>query len=342
MSWLAALSGDALPWLLEVDPENPGPRYFALQDLLDRPEDDPEVRAARSAVMAAGPVPAILDAQYPAGYWIKPGNYYSPAYRGTVWQIMFLADLGADPADERVRRGCEYVLEHGIAANGAFSQTQPPVPSGCVHCISGGLLRALLCLGYAGDPRLQGVLDWQIQAITGEGQVRYYKSGTTGPGFACAFNLAQPCAWGAVRAMRALAAVPPERRSPAVRRAIQAGVEFLLSRDPAVADYPCTERVSSAWFKFGFPRGYTSDVLETVTALGELGYGADRRLAHALQFILSKQDAQGRWKLESGLNGKLWADVEHKGKPSKWVTLRARAALKRAVEAGDPPEQKIR
>jgi hypothetical protein len=333
MSWQATLNGDALPWLQELDANNPGPRYFALRDLLDRPEDDPEVIAARSATMATGPVPAILDAQYPAGYWIKPGNYYSPAYRGTVWQIVFLADLGADPADERVRRACEYVLEHGVAANGAFSIKEPPVPSACLHCMSGSLLRALLRLGYAGDPRVQGALNWQVQAVTGEGQMRYYKSGTSGPGFACAVNLGQPCAWGATKAIRALAAVPPERRSPALQRAIQAGVEFLLSRDLAVADYPYTERVSSAWFKFGFPLGYASDVLETATALAELGYAADQRLAHALQFIRGKQDAQGRWKLEGGLNGKLWADVERKGQPSKWVTLRALVVLKAAYEA---------
>ena len=197
MSWQATLNGDVLPWLLELDSDNPGPRYFALRDLLDRPEDDPEVRSARSAIMAAGPVPAILDAQYPAGYWIKPGNYYSPAYRGTLWQVIFLADLGADPADERVRRGCEYVLDHSIAANGAFSIRQPPVPSACVHCMSGSLLRALLRLGYIDDERIQKVKNWLVQAVTGEGQVRYYMSSTSAPGFACAINQGQPCAWGA-------------------------------------------------------------------------------------------------------------------------------------------------
>ncbi|MBI3942670.1 MAG: nitrogen fixation protein NifH, partial [Chloroflexi bacterium] len=53
-------------------------------------------------------------------------------------------------------------------------------------------------------------------------------------------------------------------------------------------------------------------------------------LAGVLQFILSKQDAQGRWKLENTLNGKMWADIEVKGRPSKWVTLRALRALKQA------------
>jgi len=121
MSWLKGLNSDPLPWLLEPDPANPGVRYFALRDLPERGEDAPEIREARAAIMTTGPVPAILDAQDPDGYWVKPGSGYSPKYRSTVWQIILLAELGADPDDERVRQGCEYLLSHGIAANGAFS-----------------------------------------------------------------------------------------------------------------------------------------------------------------------------------------------------------------------------
>jgi hypothetical protein len=89
--------------LLEPDPANPGVRYFALRELLGQPEDDPEVQSARAAVMATGPVPAILDAQYPGGYWVKPGPGYGPKYRGTVWQIIFLAQLGADGSDPHLQ-----------------------------------------------------------------------------------------------------------------------------------------------------------------------------------------------------------------------------------------------
>jgi len=318
---------DILSWLLETDPDNPGVRYFALRDLLDRPEDDPEVRQARASIMTTGPVPAILDAQYPGGYWIKPGGGYSPKYRSTVWQVIFLAELGADPADERVRRGCEYLLNHSIAPNGAFSAYQKPVNSGAVHCLNGNLLYALQRLGFGDDERVQQALDWQARAITGEGDLRYLKSGTCGPTFACSVNESQPCGWGANKAMRALLAVPPAERTPVTERAIRAGAEFLLSRDPAVADYPYTTRVSSTWFKLGFPLSYWSDVLETMAVLAEAGYGSDPRLANVLQFILSKQDTQGRWKLENSLNGKMWADIEEKGKPSKWITLRVLLAV---------------
>lgn len=329
--WLRELNNNPTPWLLEQDPDNPGVRYFALRDLLGRHENDPEVRQARADVMTTGPVPVILDNQHPDGYWVKPGGGYSPKYQSTVWQIILLVELGADPADKRVQRGCEYVLSHSIAANGAFSANQRPVPSGSIHCLNGNLLYALLHLGYANDARVQTALDWQVRAITGDGAIEYYKSGTAGPTFACGVNLGQPCGWGAVKAMKALIAVPPNQHRPAINRAIEAGAEFLLSRDPAVADYPYTERVSSTWFKFGFPLSYWSDVLETAAVLVDLSYGEDPRLANTFQLILSKQDARGRWKLENSLNGKIWADIERKGKPSKWVTLRALRVLKRAA-----------
>ncbi len=35
----------------------------------------------------------------------------------------------------------------------------------------------------------------------------------------------------------------------------------------------------------------------------------------------------GRWKLDDSLNGKMLADIERKGKPSKWITLRAMTVL---------------
>ncbi len=328
------LRGDPLTWLLEPDPANPGVRFFALQDLEGLGVDDPEVQRSRRDIMASGPVPAILAAQHPEGYWVKAGSGYGPKYQGTVWQVILLAELGADPGDERVRRGCEYLLSHGRAVNGAFSAGQPPVPASSVHCLNGNLTHALIRLGYGQDPRVQAALDWQARAITGEGDFRYNRSGTPGPGFACGANLGKPCGWGAVKALKALSAVPADLRSPTVRRAVEVGVDFLFSRDPAVADYPFTERVSSTWFKFGFPLSYWSDVLEAVSVLVDLGHGADARLDPAFRLILGKQDDGGRWSLENTLNGKTWADIEEKGKPSKWVTLRALKALQRSGRMG--------
>jgi hypothetical protein len=315
-------------WLLEEDDANPGVRYFALRDLLERPEADPEVLEARAAIMRSGQVPAILAAQEPSGAWVKPGSGYSPKYRATVWSLLILAELGADPSEARIRKGCEYLLEHSLASNGAFSAYQGLTPSGAIHCLNGNLLFALERLGFGGDPRLQTVIDWLARAILGEQPIRFYASGTSGPNFACGINLGQPCGWGANKAIRGLLEIPEESRTPLVERALQAGADFLLSRDPAVADYPYTQRVSSTWFKLGFPLSYWSDVLETVANLVGLGYGDDTRLKPAFEWIVARQDDQGRWKLGNSLNGKMWVDIEARGKPSKWVTLRALRVLK--------------
>lgn len=133
--------------------------------------------------------------------------------------------------------------------------------------------------------------------------------------------------------MKAFAAVPSRERSSLVQRAVAQGAAFLFDYDLAAADYPYSEKISSAWFKLGFPLSYWSDLLETLAALVALGYADDPRLAEAYHWLLAKQDAQGRWKLENSLNGKMWADIEKKGKPSKWITLRALRVIK-AMESG--------
>jgi hypothetical protein len=325
--WKAQLKADALPWLLEPDEANPGVRYFALRDLLGRSADDPEVVAAQAQVMRTGPVPAILDAQYPDGYWIKPGPFYSPKYRATVWQVLFLAQLGAEPRDERVRRAVEYTFAHAQVESGAFSYTGRP--SGAIHCLWGNLARALLDLGYENDERLGHAVDRLARSITGDGYERYYRSGVQAPGFVCSANYGLPCAWGGVRALWALNRVSLANRTPAVEAAIEASTDFLLRYDVARADYPHHERINSSWFKFGYPLGYVTDVLLNLEALAEAGCGGDPRLGEAVELVLSKQDEGGRWNMEYSYNGKMWADVEQKGQPSKWVTLRALRVLKR-------------
>ncbi len=69
-------------------------------------------------------------------------------------------------------------------------------------------------------------------------------------------------------------------------------------------------------------------MLLNLEALAEAGCGGDPRLDEAVELVLSKQDEGGRWKLEYAYTGKMWADIEKKGRPSKWVTLRAVRVLK--------------
>ncbi len=325
---------DPTPWLLEKDPANPGVRYFALKDLVGVAVDSEELEIAQQAVMSSGPVPVILDNQHPDGTWIKPG--YLPKYRGTMWSIIFLAQLGADGREPRIRKACQHLLDYAPAQHGGLSMDGRN--SGLIHCLQGNLCAALIDLGYIDDERLRRALDWLARSITGEGiapstekkaAVRYLRSGNSGPGFLCSANDHRPCAWGAVKAMLALSKVPAAERTAAMERAIETGVDFLFSRDPAAADYPMgyASKPNRSWFKYGYPIAYVTDVLQNLEVLTALGYSRDPRLARGLAALLDKQDNQGRWKMEYTYNGKTWVDVEERGAPSKWVTLRAMRVL---------------
>lgn len=323
-----------IDWLLEKD--NPSVRYLALKHLLGSAETDPEVEAARRAIMRSESIKAILAAQQADGYWMKPGAGYSPKYTSTVWQILWLAELGADGHHRQVQRGCEYVLHHAQAKHSGFSALTNALPSGAVHCLNGNLIWALVTLGYGQDDRLRQAVEWLAGAITGDDFKWWFASGVTGPGFRCAANGGQPCAWGAVKSLRALTAWPPDARSARAQQALAMTAEFLLSHNLAQANYPYTGRVSGEWFKFGFPLSYTSDVLETAFALGEAGYGTDPRLQPAVEVIRSQREPTGVWRMRHSLNGKMWADIEAKGKPSKWVTLRALRVIKMTAHAYQP------
>jgi hypothetical protein len=328
-----------LDWLLERS--DPGVRYLVLRDLLE--QGDPELAAARSEAHEKGPISTVLAEMKEDGYWVKPGPGYSPKYTGTVWSMILLAQLGASAAqDARIERACEYVLDHALTEGGQF--TTSGAPSSTADCLQGNLCAALVDLG-CDDPRLERAFEWMARSVTGEGvaplndrsaAVRYY-SGKCGPRFACGANNKLPCAWGAVKVMLALSKWPKERRTPVIGRAIQEGVDFLFSTDPALANYPSgySDRPSRNWWKFGFPVFYVTDVLQIVEALVVLGYGHDPRLTNALNVVREKQDIQGRWVLEYDYTGKTWGDFGAKNQPNKWVTFRALRALKAVTRVPD-------
>jgi hypothetical protein len=323
----------AYSWLLDV--ETPGVRYLALRDLFGLPADDPELRRARQAAHTQGPIAAILEAMQPAGYWVSPGPGYNPKYRSTVWALILLAQLGGClTEDERIARACAYFLDNAVCLGGQI--TSSGAPSGTADCLQGNLCWALTELG-CDDPRLENAYEWMARSVTGEGvapseerhaERRYYAS-KCGPTFACGSNNRHPCAWGGTKVMLAFSRLPASRRTPLIERAIQHGVDFFLSSDPAEANYPngWAEKPSSNWWKFGFPVFYVTDILQIAEALVQLGYGQDPRLANTLALISSKQDSSGHWPLEYDYTGKTWLDFGSKKQPNPWVTLRALRVL---------------
>ena len=107
-NWKSFLKQDPTDWLVEK--ENPSIRYFTLTDIQERPENDGEVTQTKEAIMKKGIVPKILAKQKEEGYWEDPRKFYTAKYKGAVWQLIILAELGADGKDYRIRKACEFIL----------------------------------------------------------------------------------------------------------------------------------------------------------------------------------------------------------------------------------------
>jgi hypothetical protein len=335
--WEEKIKPKTLEWLLEEDKVNAPVRFLALRDIYDRRMGDPELEAALSAMMGTGVITTILAKQHPNGYWENDKTIYYPKYFSTIWQFIMLAQSGADANHPQIQKACEYMLQNAIGNFGGFSISLNQ--TGAVHCLQGNISMALLEFGYRDDPRVLKAMDWMARSVTGEGFTpagektsgdHYIRSGISEPGFPCGANDHQPCAWGAVKVALALSKIPPEKRSSAEKIAIERCIDFLLSVDPVCADYPhpYAKAASSSWFKFGYPVFYITDLLQNLEALVGLGLGGDVRLKNAIEFVIQKQDNDGRWGMEYSYNGKTWVDVEEKGKASKWVTLRAARVIK--------------
>ncbi|MHB1119467.1 MAG: nitrogen fixation protein NifH [Bellilinea sp.] len=328
-------STSVMNWLLE--PQDPGARYLAMKEIVEMPSDSPELIEARQQAYTFGQMGQVLAAMDDTGFWNVPGPGYNPKYYSTVWSLVLLAQLGASVnEDERIQRACNYYLDHALSPSGQI--TSSGQPSGTVDCLQGNISWALTVMGF-NDPRMDIAYEWMARSVTGEGvaprgtkgvEQRYY-AGKCGPNFACGANDTQPCAWGAVKVMLAFSVLPQVKRTPLIESAVQAGVEFIFSVDPAGADYPhpYSAKPSGNWWKFGFPVFYITDLLQLVDAMTGLGYGQDPRLRKSIQRIREKQDAQGRWPLEYNYSGKTHAEFGEMKKPSKWVTIRALKVLKR-------------
>jgi hypothetical protein len=178
------------------------------------------------------------------------------------------------------------------------------------------------------DPRVQRAVDW----IT---TWQRFDDGDCDAPTGGPYDRYEMC-WGrhtcSMGAIKALAEVPPERRTPAMHATISAGAEFFLRHHVHRRSHDLTRDSKPGWRRFSFPLMYQTDALEILGILARLdrSYLRDERASEALDLVASRADAQGRWKLQQTFNGRFWADIETKGAPSRWVTLRALEVLRAA------------
>ena len=330
-NWKNILKADPTDWLLEE--ENPSVRYFALKELLDKPEHDIEVQNAKGDIMQSVIVRDILKRQQEPEYLKSYPNFYTDKYTGLVWQLIVLAELAAD-ANEHIKKQCEYILysSQEIHDGGFAMHTSAKTGGGriteVIPCLSGNMVWSLIKLGYFDDTRVQKGIDWICRHMR-------YNDGIEVNKQAAPYNRYETC-WGrhtchmgVVKTLKALSAIPAAKRTPQINETIEKAAEFILIHHIYKRSHNLNKISKPGWLKFGFPLMYQTDILEILDILTELGI-KDDRMNDALEIVISKQDNAGKYKLENSYaSDKLLISMENKGFESKWITLRALRIIKR-------------
>ncbi|MBN1875611.1 MAG: hypothetical protein JXA33_15405 [Anaerolineae bacterium] len=338
------MNKDALiHWLLQAD--NPPVRLLTLTHLLHRPEMDVAVQDARSRLMDYAVTQGILA--HGEQFWQDDKQVYRK-YTGKYWQVIFLGQFLADGQEPHIADGVHDLLEH-----------RKWVIKDGWQCLTANLLTAFRRLGYSTHPVVQEETESLAERILAD---RGIKCGGMSYSLLSHCYMALPkllFCFGEIPAeerspvvkdaivliSQILIAHQVFIYVPGNRKAWQK----VLERAPKHADLPSGELVRDwianrrtqflaehglgergpkrGWSQFGFPLNYNSDILEAMLALAAVGTPMTEELEKPLQVIHDQRTADGVWLLDKTYNGKMWVDVEVKGKPSKWLTLFALIVL---------------
>jgi hypothetical protein len=343
----AIASDDTIQWLLGAD--NPPVRYLTLVHLLERDPESSEVGDAKSHLMDYEVTQEILT--HGDEFWHPKGKTFGKSYqkyRGRFWQMIFLGQFLADGHDSRIAPGVESILaardfvdtrgiqcltantlcaamrlgfgDHSIVTSEVENLAGRIVSDDGVTCTAMGyslleqcymcIPKLIFCFAEIPEDERSESVKAAIELLAGrliENQVHIYVSSHR-------------------KAWQEVLAEAPKKGDLPKGQTVKAWVADRKKRFLEENGFG-TREPKAGWLKFGFPLNYNSDVLEALLALAQVDTPMSSALEEPLRIVRDKMSEQGTWKLENTLNGKMWADVEKKGQPSKWLTLAALRVL---------------
>ena len=296
-----------IDWLLDADPSI---RWQVMRDLTDTPREI--VVAERARVSSEGWGSRLLDQQRADGQW--GDGVAVPFWWSNMYTLVFLRDLGVDPASERVRTAIDRVRDH-VTWGPEFGNS--PFFEGEVEpCINGRVVALGAYFGERSDRLVDRLLGeqladggWNCEAERGSVRSSFHTTICVLEGL-----LAFEHAFGAAATV-----------ADARRRA----QEYLLDRR-LLRRASTGEIINPAWTQFAFPPLWHYDLLRALDYLRAAGVPPDSRVDEAVAIVVERRQQDGRWRLDvrhrNTLHEELAGEV---GAPNRWITLRALRVLDR-------------
>jgi hypothetical protein len=303
---------DTIDWLLDADPAI---SWQAMRDLTSA--SPAAIGAERARVPHQGVGAEILACQGADGPWHLAGK---PDWLPTLYTFLLLRATGVDPADPAVDSAVA-CLEAGYQWDEEFRDKPfKPFFEGEVEpCINGGVL----ALGAYFTRPAQSLMRRLVSEQLDDGGWNCEAPKSSRSSFHTTICVLE----GLLEYERAVGPAPE------IAAARRRGEEYLLER--GLFRRRSTGQVAHpAFLEFAYPPRYHYDILRALDYLRDAGVRPDARIRDALHVVESRQQADGRWLLDSAHDEALALPFgESVGEPSRWNTLRALRVLRWSSQA---------
>lgn len=320
------MNAELVDWLLDGEKWI---EYRTRRDLLDQPEDDPPVIAARDALLADERVKDLLGelSGWPGKVIASHKSAGQPFHK-----LTFIADLGLTMNDP----GMETIISRIFAHQSDEGPFQLPMVISASHggtgeegwawalCDAPLILYALAKFGLRENPAVKSAITHLTGLIRENGwpcAVSKELGDFRGPG-----RKDDPCPFANLAMLKALAEFDELRDS----EACQIGAETLLTLwSESRTKHPYIFYMGTDFRKLKVPFIWY-DIMHVLEVLSRFPWlREDERLHEMLRIIQDKADDQGRFTLESVWNAWKGWEFGQKKDPSRWLTLRAWQIIRR-------------
>lgn len=335
------LSKENQDWLLEKSSQSV--RYLTLLHILNKKETDKEVFEAKKQIMKNPPVSKILSYQNPDGSFltdktilkygeIRAKSGYLPKYKATIWQAIFLVQLGADKNDKRIKKLCNYILDTNYSEKyktiGSYMMNKKGIFFDVFPCYIANMVWALSKMGFYQDERIQHSIKWILKYQRfddGDFQTpdEYPYKGRKDRCFG-----KHSCYIGCTQALKAMTVIPEKERTIEIKEFIKRAVDFILLHKIYKKSRTKNEPIRKVYELLRFPVMASDGIFEILETLFHFQI-KDRSIDETIDFLLSKRNEKGRWILEKTISrSSIYTNFENINKDSKWITYKVLNLLK--------------
>jgi hypothetical protein len=284
----------AVNWLLQS--EDPSIRYLTLTEILDKPQDSPEVESARKQIFQGPKVRVLLSGQRTdGGFGVHPYQKWTGAH----WRLVSLVELGIPSGFRPAVKATDLVLKWLLGD--AHLGNVPKINGLYRRCASqeGNALAVCSRLGVADDPRVKQLAESLVAWQWPDGG---WNCDRKEDAHHSSFNETLSTMWGLTEFYRST------NDKDALKSADRAAEFFLKHRifrscrsqevrQPETFHGQMRRGIHSIT-ELHYPLYWHYDVLQALVMLQRARKIGDPRTKDAIALVESKREKDGRWRPE--------------------------------------------